>query len=63
MKRFHRAVSLTLLALASCILIVELFRTGGVYPRFMLVVSLTLIGVFIRRLAEALIPTNLKEAK
>src|SRR6516225_1879369 len=32
MKRFHRVVSLTLLVLASLILVVELFRTGSVYP-------------------------------
>ena len=41
MKRFHRAVSLTLLVLASLILVVELFRTRGLYPRIVLVSSLT----------------------
>jgi len=40
MKRFHRAVSLTLLVLASLILAVELFRTGGLYPRILLVATL-----------------------
>lgn len=36
MQRFHRAVSLTLMMLASTILTVELFRVGGLYPRAML---------------------------
>jgi hypothetical protein len=31
MKQFHRAVSLTLLVLASLILLVELFRTDGLF--------------------------------
>ena len=45
MKRFHCAVSLTLLALASLILFVELFRTGGLYPRIVLASTLTLFCV------------------
>jgi hypothetical protein len=57
MKRFHRAVSLTLLALASLILVVELFRTAGLYPRIMLLVSLALLIMFIRRVAGGLIPS------
>lgn len=39
--RFHRGVSLTLLVLASLILLVELVRTGGVYPRIVLAATLT----------------------
>jgi hypothetical protein len=57
MKRFHQAVSLTLLALASLILVVELFRTAGLYPRIMLLVSLALLIMFIRGVAEGLIPS------
>jgi len=55
MKQFHRAVSLTLLLLASLILVVELFRIDGIYPRIVLAATLISIGVFTLRLAEALI--------
>lgn len=51
MKRFHRAVSLTLLVLASLILVVELFRTRGLYPRFVLVPSLTVFCGVIQHLS------------
>jgi hypothetical protein len=54
MKRFQRAVSLTLLVLASLILVVELFRTGGLYPRIVLASTLTLFCVFIGRLSAKL---------
>ena len=33
MKRFHRVMSITLLGLASVILVVGLFRASGLYPR------------------------------
>jgi len=52
--RFHRAVSLTLLVLASVILAVELVRTGGLYPRVVLAAALTLFCVLIRHLAAKL---------
>lgn len=55
MKRFHRAVSLTLLALASLILVIELFRTGGIYPRVALAATLTLFGGLMRRLSAKII--------
>jgi len=55
MKRFHRGVSLTLLALASLILITELFRTNGFYPRVVLAASLLLVGVFALKLAHELL--------
>jgi len=51
---FHRAVSLTLLVLASVILAVELVRTAGLYPRVVLAAALTLFCVRIRRLAAKL---------
>jgi hypothetical protein len=54
MKRFHRAVSLTLLVLASLILVVELFRTGGVYPRIVLAATLTLFCLLIQHLLAKL---------
>jgi len=54
MKRFHRAVSLTLLVLASVILAVELVRTGGLYPRIVLAATLTLFCLMIQHLSAKL---------
>lgn len=54
MKRFHRAVSLTLLVLAGVILVVELFRTAGGYPRIVLLSILTLFCTLIQRRAATL---------
>jgi len=51
MQRFHRAMSLTLLVLASLILVIELFRAVGLYPRVLLVLVLTLLGLIIQRLS------------
>jgi heme A synthase len=50
MKRFHRLVSITLLLLASLILVVELFRTGGLYPRIVLIAILALFCAVVQRL-------------
>ena len=63
MKRFHRAFSFTLLVLASVILVVELFRSDGIYARTVLIIVLILFCGFIWRLGEALIATRMKEAK
>lgn len=41
MQRFHRAMSLTLLLLASVILVTEMLRAGGLYPRLVLGAVLT----------------------
>ena len=60
-ERFHRAISLTLLALASLILIVELFRARGLYPRIVLISVLTVFGLVVQRLCTTLsqgIPTE-----
>jgi hypothetical protein len=54
MQRFHRAMSLTLLTLASLILVIEVFRAGGFYPRAALAVVLTLFCVTALRLGAAL---------
>ena len=54
MKRFHRAMSITLLALGSLILIVEFFRVGTIYPRTILVAMLMLFGFTIQRLCAKL---------
>ncbi len=56
MQRFHRAMSLTLLVLASLILIVEIFRTSGVYPRAVLGIVLLLFCAIVWRLLNALLP-------
>jgi len=55
--RFHRAVSLTLLVLASLIVVVELVRTGGLYPRVMLAVTLALFCLRIQHLSAKLSQT------
>jgi len=52
--RFHRAVSLTLLVLASLILAVELVRTGGLYPKIALGATLTLFCTLIQHLSAKL---------
>ena len=51
MKQFRRGVSLTLLVLASVILVIELFRTGGVYPRAVLASTLALFCGTIQNLS------------
>jgi len=52
MKRFHRAVSLTLFALASLILVVELFRTVGLNARIVLASTLAIFCIMIQRSAK-----------
>ena len=56
MQRFHRAMSVTLLVLANLILIVEIFRTNGPYPRLLLAAVLVLFSLIIRRLFLDLLP-------
>lgn len=58
MQRFHRAVSLTLLVLASLILAVEFFRVSGAYPRTALAVVFMLFCAILRRLSNALCSTT-----
>ncbi len=58
MQRFHRAMSLTLLALANLVLIVEIFRTNGVYPRLLLAAVLVLFCLIIRQLSADLFPES-----
>jgi hypothetical protein len=58
MKRFHRALSLTLLALASVILVVELVRTRDLYPRIVLAATLTLFCLLIQHLSAKLSQTR-----
>jgi len=55
MQRFHRAMSVTLLALASLILVVELFRANGIYPRLVLAGVLTVFCIAVLRMAKALL--------
>ena len=52
MKRFHRAVSVTLLLLASTALSAELLRASGSIPRLVLASTLTLFLGLIGRLAS-----------
>jgi len=50
MTRFHRGLSLTLLTLASLMLLVELFRAGGTYAKVLLASMLVVFCVLIQRL-------------
>jgi len=54
MMRFHRAVSLTLLVLATLILIIELFRVKSLYPRLVLASVLLLFCLAIQRICANL---------
>jgi hypothetical protein len=49
--RFHRGISLMLLVLASLILIVELLRSEGLYPRLILISALAVFCSVIVRLS------------
>jgi len=51
MRRFHRAMSLTLVVLASLILVIELCRAVGPYPGIVLLSFLTPFCLTIQRLA------------
>jgi hypothetical protein len=51
---FHRAIALTLLVLASLILIVELFRARGLYPRIVLLSVLTPFCLIVQRFCTTL---------
>jgi len=54
MKRFHRAMSLTLVVLASLILVIEFCRVSGLYPRIVLLSFLTPFCLTILRLTANL---------
>ena len=58
MQRFHRAMSLTLLALAGLILAVEIYRTNSFYPRAVLIGVLFFFGMLAMRLSATLSPEN-----
>ena len=55
MRRFHRVMSITLLLLASVILVVELFRARDLYPRVILIAVLTVFCLIIQLLCRRLI--------
>lgn len=54
MRRFHRALSLTLMILAMLILGVEFFRTTNLYPRAILAGVFTVFSVTVWRLSKTL---------
>jgi lipopolysaccharide export LptBFGC system permease protein LptF len=54
MQRFHRAMSVTLLILASLILVVEFFRDDAIYPRLVLAGVLTVFFMVALRLSKRL---------
>lgn len=62
MQRFHRAMSITLLVLADLMLLVELFRAPGLYPRLSLVAALVVFSLVIMQLGSSLRPGQKKTA-
>lgn len=50
MKRFHHAISITLLVLATLILGVESIRESGFFPRLILIAVLTLFCLIVQRI-------------
>ena len=54
MQRFHRAMSLTLLLLASVILVTEMVRAVGLYPRLVLAAVLATFCTVMWRLGMAM---------
>jgi hypothetical protein len=54
MQRFHRAMSLTLLLLASAILVTEIVRASGLYPRLVLSAVLAAFCIVMWRLGMAM---------
>lgn len=58
MQRFHRAMSVTLIVLASLILVVELLRDKAFYPRVLLVGVLALFCIVLLRLSKPLFSGN-----
>lgn len=64
MQRFHRAVSLTLMVLASAMLAVELFRVSGLYPRAVLAAVLVLYCGIVLHLGRELlsVPADQQDA-
>lgn len=54
MQRFHRAMSLTLLLLASVILVTEIARASGLYPRLVLGAVLAAFCIVMWRLGMAM---------
>jgi heme A synthase len=58
MQRFHRAMSVTLLVLASLILVVELFRDDAIYPRLVLTSVLVVFCMVVLRLSKGLFTSN-----
>lgn len=55
MQRFHRVLSITLLTLASVLMVIDLFQPAGVYPRIGLAVILVLSLISLQRLFHTLL--------
>ncbi|SPE30459.1 membrane hypothetical protein [Candidatus Sulfotelmatomonas gaucii] len=58
MQRFHRAMSVTLLVLATLILVVEIVRDKAFYPRVLLAAVLVLFSMAVLRLSMPLFSRN-----
>jgi hypothetical protein len=55
MQRFHRVFSITLLVLASLLLIIDMFQPAGIYPRIGLTAVLLVFLTFLQRLVRSLL--------
>jgi hypothetical protein len=55
MQRFHRVFSITLLGLASLLLVIDMFQPAGIYPRMGLTVVLLVFLTSLQRLARSLL--------
>ena len=58
MQRFHRVLSITLLILASSILIIDLFEPAGLLPRISLVVVLMMFLISLKHLVRSLLDSS-----
>lgn len=55
MQRFHRVFSITLLVLASLLLVIDMFQPAGIYPRIGLTVVLLVFLTSLQRLVRSLL--------
>jgi heme A synthase len=55
MQRFHRVFSITLLVLASLLLVIDMFEPAGIYPRIGLTVVLLMFLISLQRLVRSLL--------
>lgn len=55
MQRFHRVFSITLLVLASLLLVIDMFQPAGIYPRIGLIAVLLAFVIAVQRSVKSLL--------